>query len=292
MSVSTEKGYIGREWAEKFRQRVQEDSWGQLLEAQEGYTDLASVMAAKQGRIYLTSEEQDLMHRLILCLSARAQSLRTMREIVSLQDMKALIPVFETLFSSDKAPFSVEPHKYANVQPVRPSTAGEIICGDTDEPYSDFQHVSQALQKVQGTLVAIKIDKIGLKDAQTYINPFMTVLIAENKNQIVLSSHDTPVATERTDDYVVFGCTVYLGLSLEDMQRKDCSIFFEFKHYKPKKHKVSTRCWSLMEINELRRDEEIVLEIYHKPTDLRKKRIRLHSEKQLYLHLVATFITK
>jgi hypothetical protein len=45
-----------------------------------------------------------------------------------------------------------------------------------------------------------------------------------------------------------------------------------------------------MELSELKMDEEIVLELYHKPTDLRKKKFKLHTEKTLYLHLYATFI--
>ena len=73
------------------------------------------------------------------------------------------------------------------------------------------------------------------------------------------------------------------------MVRKRAALFFEFKHYKPKKKKVSTRAWAFMELSELKRDEEIILEIYHKPTDLRKKKLKLHSGKPLYLHLFATF---
>ncbi len=46
-----------------------------------------------------------------------------------------------------------------------------------------------------------------------------------------------------------------------------------------------------MELNELRRDEESVLEIYHKPTDFRKKKLNLHSVKQLYLHLTPSFMS-
>ncbi|KAF4708841.1 hypothetical protein FOZ63_032008, partial [Perkinsus olseni] len=70
------------------------------------------------------------------------------------------------------------------------------------------------------------------------------------------------------------------------------AIFFEFKHYKPKKKKVSTRCWSFMELQEIKPDEETVLEIYHKPTDLRKKKLKLHSVKKLYLHIFISLITR
>ncbi|KAF4710576.1 hypothetical protein FOZ62_007668, partial [Perkinsus olseni] len=70
------------------------------------------------------------------------------------------------------------------------------------------------------------------------------------------------------------------------------AIFFEFKHYKPKKKKVSTRCWSFMDLQEIKPDEETVLEIYHKPTDLRKKKLKLHSVKKLYLHIFISLITR
>jgi len=38
------------------------------------------------------------------------------------------------------------------------------------------------------------------------------------------------------------------------------AIFFEFKHYKPKKERVSTRCFSFMELDEIR-DGTISLEM-------------------------------
>merc|ERR1712039_785040 len=106
----------------------------------------------------------------------------------------------------------------------------------------------------------------------------------------LLDTHDAPVAKERRATHVIFDHQVYLNISLEDMERQQAALFFEFKHYKPKKKKISTRCWAFMELAELKRDEEIVLELYHKPTDLRKKSIKLHTEKPLYLHVVATFI--
>lgn len=218
--------------------------------------------------------------------------MKTLKDTITAGDMKKLEAVFESLFTGQEpsgATFPVECTKFQNANPVRPSTEGEIICGDRDESYSDFQNSRAALASVSGTVVSIKLDKIGLKDAQVYIDPIMTVLVADPKGNI-LDKHDTPVATERRVTHVIFGATVYLNISLEDMQRSNAAIFFEFKHYKPKKKKVSTRCWCFMELNELRRDEEILLEIYHKPTDLKKKKLTLHSEKQLYMHLVPSFI--
>eukprot|EP00927_Polykrikos_kofoidii_P022269 TRINITY_DN2082_c0_g1_i1.p2 TRINITY_DN2082_c0_g1~~TRINITY_DN2082_c0_g1_i1.p2 ORF type:complete len:319 (+),score=63.65 TRINITY_DN2082_c0_g1_i1:85-957(+) len=288
--MATEKEILRGTWVIQFTKAQQADSWGQVVEAQEGYQIMAAAIAAKQGQATITSIEKDTMHRLVLCLSARATAIRDMTEDISCADMKLLTPVFESLFTGrEPEDFPIESAKFSAAQPVKPSTDGEIICGDTDEPYSDWQQSQAVLRNVQGTVVAIRIEKIGLKDAQDYIDPFMTVLVSDTKLN-VLSSHNTPVASERRATHVMFNHQVYLNISYEDMQQQSAAIFFEFKHYKPKKTKISTRCWAFMELDELKRDEEIVLEIYHKPTDLKKKKLKLHSEKPLYLHLWATFI--
>jgi len=56
---------------------------------------------------------------------------------------------------------------------------------------------------VNGTVVSLRIDRIGLKDAQTYIDPFMTVLVID-EGGTVLDKHDVPAAKERTAAYVMF----------------------------------------------------------------------------------------
>ena len=75
------------------------------------------------------------------------------------------------------------------------------------------------------------------------------------------------------------------------MRNRQCAVFFEFYHYKPKKTKVSCRCWCFMELSEVQRDAQSVLEIYHKPADFRKKKIKLHSCKELYFHCTPSFMT-
>jgi len=285
-----EKEQLRLQWVDQFGKAIQADSWGQVIEAQEEYQRMASLMAAKQGEANINSREKDTMQRLVLCLSARSQSLRTCNETITSVDMQGLQPVFEALFTGREPDvFPVEAAKYSSAMAVKPSTDGEIICGDADEPQSDWQQTQAVLRNVNGTVVGLRIDQIGLKDAQEYIDPFMTILVADPRTYI-LDSHDTPVGKERSTTHVTIKHQVYLNISYEDMQRQGAALFFEFKHYKPKKKKTSTRCWAFMELSELKRDEEIVLELYHKPTDLRKKKLKLHTEKQLYLHLYATFI--
>mmetsp|Transcript_42275 Transcript_42275/g.111806 ORF Transcript_42275/g.111806 Transcript_42275/m.111806 type:complete len:293 (+) Transcript_42275:102-980(+) len=289
--ASPEKEALRAQWQASFVRASNYDSWGQVVEAQEEYQMMASNVAGAQNMLNMTSKEKDLMHRIALCLSARVQALRTMSETVTSADMKLLAPVFEKLFTGEEpAAFPIEAHKFQSVQPVKPSMEGEIVCGgDADDPMSAWQQQQAVLRTVTGTVVALRIDKIGLKDAQDYIDPFVTIIVADAKTNI-LDTHDTPVARERKAVHVMFNHQVYLNISLEDMQRQQAAIFFEFKHYKPKKKKVSTRCWAFMELNELKQDMEIVLEIYHKPCDLKKKSLKLHTEKPLYLHLSASFV--
>merc|ERR1719375_1334950 len=247
----------------------------------------------------ITSKEKDTMQRIVLCLSARVQALKSLNpgtETITSMDMKQLEPVFEVLFTGREPDvFPINSFKFSSAHPVKPSTEGEIIEAEEEHnggyhsATSDWHQSQAALKSVSGTVVCIRIEKIGLKDAQEYIDPFMTVLVADAKTNL-LDTHDTQIARERRATHIMFNHQVYLNISLEDMQRQQTALFFEFKHYKPKKKKISTRCWAFMELNELKMDEEIVLEIYHKPTDLRKKKLKLHSEKPLYLHLFATFI--
>jgi len=286
-----QKDILRSQWTLQFRKAQQADSWGQVIEAQDAYQGMAASIAAKQGMPSIASKEKEVLQRIALCLSARAHALSSMGDdAITSADMKSLQPVFEVLFTgAEPESFPIEAHKYSSGTPVKASAEGEIICAEADDVYSDWQLSQAALKSVSGTVVCIRVEKIGLKDAQDYIDPFMTIQVADPKG-VVVDSHDTLACKERSATYVVFNHQVYLGISLEDMHKQAVALFFEFKHYKPKKKKVSTRCWAFMELNELRRDEEIILELYHKPTDLKKRKVRLHSEKPLYLHLFATFI--
>jgi hypothetical protein len=292
----TEKDQLRLQWQAQFTKAQHHDSWGQVVEAQEEYQNMAATIAAKQGLPFITSKEKDTMQRIVLCLSSRAHALGQFTEshaTITSTDMALLEPVFQVLFTGQEPDvFPIEQHKFSFGHAIKPSTEGEILLageGENQLGTSDWQKAQDALRSVGGTVVCLRVEKVGLKDAQDYIDPFMTILVADPRTNL-LDTHDTPCGAERKATHVMFNHQVYLNVSYEDLQIQQAAIFFEFKHYKPKKKKVSTRCWAFMELNELKFDEEIVLELYHKPTDLTKKRLKLHTEKQLYLHLHASTI--
>ncbi|CAH3199218.1 unnamed protein product, partial [Porites evermanni] len=67
------------------------------------------------------------------------------------------------------------------------------------------------------------------------------------------------------------------------------AIFFEFKHYKPKKDIVSTRCFAFMEQDEFKPGPACI-ELYQKPTDFHRKRLNLLTQKPLYLHVTLNIL--
>ena len=128
------------------------------------------------------------------------------------------------------------------------------------------------------------------QDAQTYINSYITVSVADMNGQII-ESQDTPKSNTLKPNYVIFGHTVHIQVALEEIQQRSLCLFFEFKHYKPQKKKISTRCYALMEAKEigLAKGQPACLELYTKPTDFSRRNLSLFTIKQLYLHLAVTF---
>ncbi|XP_063105837.1 axin interactor, dorsalization-associated protein-like [Cavia porcellus] len=96
---------------------------------------------------------------------------------------------------------------------------------------------------------------------------------------------DTPVASRKEDTYVHFNVDIELQKHVEKLT-KGAAVFFEFKHFKPKKRFTSTKCFTFMEMDELK-PRLIVIELYRKPSDFKRKKLVI-TKKPLYLHLHQT----
>ncbi|KAG8518235.1 Axin interactor, dorsalization-associated protein [Galemys pyrenaicus] len=136
------------------------------------------------------------------------------------------------------------------------------------------------------TLLTLRIEKIGLKDAGQCIDPYITVSVKDLNGIDLTPVQDTPVASRKEDTYVHFNVDIELQKHVEKLT-KGAAIFFEFKHYKPKKRFTSTKCFAFMEMDEIK-PGPIVIELYKKPTDFKRKKLQLLTKKPLYLHLHQT----
>ncbi|XP_076964551.1 axin interactor, dorsalization-associated protein-like [Callospermophilus lateralis] len=136
------------------------------------------------------------------------------------------------------------------------------------------------------TLLTIRIEKIDLKDTGQCIDPYITVSVKDLNGIDLTLVPDTPVASRKEDTYVHFNVDIELQKHIEKLN-KGAAIFFEFKHYKPKKRVTSTKCFAFMEMDEIK-PGPIVIELYKKPTDFKRKKLQLLTKKPLYLHLHQT----
>ena len=115
-----------------------------------------------------------------------------------------------------------------------------------------------------GTRIKLDIEKIGIKDAEdtsTYINSHFLVFVVDKKGNITEPEKTTNFATSRVDRHILFeaaGSSVELEQSLEVLEQvPGAAIFFLFNHFKNKGGPdgdgyVSTKCYSFMELDELK----------------------------------------
>lgn len=281
--MDPERAELRTRWLKLYNESVENDSWGQVLEALDGYDKLLITLEKASVHLDLTPDEKIILGKLHVCLQQRVKSIRDKAtNSMPLDQFKRLKSVFESLFTTQKIAFPLDVTQFED-KPAAPATFSPYEAaqgGSLLPPPAPFMAGEQAL--------TIYIEKIGLKDAQTnYVDPFITVSVV-SKGVCLERTQDTPIIPpqKRVQQHILFGNTVYIQTPLQKMP-SDCTIFFEFKHYKPKQRKVSTRCWAMLEMDEMN-PGPIALEIYRKPTDLNKKSIKLFSVKPLYLHLNLT----
>jgi len=284
-----------------YKEAVEQDKWGNVIEAEENYGKVgAKIRHVRQSEAPLKETFDTISHRLLQCVIAREAVLKDDSQdyahSISLENMEALIPVFADPFSQTyehMAHFPVPHQKWSAHNPgdrranCEYDTFGTVTNVNNN---SETQNRYRASLNVRGTALAFVISKVGLKDCEEYIEPTIVVKVV-CANREVIECKETTVAKKKGNFHVEFEETVFMDNSFEDYQRRGCTFFFEFKHYKPKKKKYSIRCWAMMEMNEFLKDTPLALEIYHKPVDFTKKNLKLHSVKKLFMHVQPKMVT-
>eukprot|EP00899_Mesostigma_viride_P004710 jgi/Mesvir1/1423/Mv14421-RA.1 len=283
-----DRAEMNASWSKVFLDCLELDAWGQVEEAIDGYDRLSASISTEntENNLRLTPDEKATLTKMAVSLNLRAEALRTSVHspgTLTLDQIKKLIPVVETiLIKPDVAPFPL----------TLPSSALRSLSVATDPNAPD---IMGATESEEGSLLqppvleigeeglSIMIDKIGFKDTSGCMNPFMTVSVADAHGALIESAQDTPSSNRIKPNYILFGQTVHIQTPLSRLE-DNCAIFFELKHYKPKKKKISTKAWCFMERDEIK-PGAIALEIYKKPTDFKRHTTRLLTVKPLYLHL-------
>uniref|UniRef100_A0A4W2I3Q3 Axin interactor, dorsalization-associated protein n=1 Tax=Bos indicus x Bos taurus TaxID=30522 RepID=A0A4W2I3Q3_BOBOX len=242
---------------------------------------------AQHNNSEFTEEQKKTIGKIATRLELRSAALQSTQsqEEFKLEDLKKLEPILKNILTYNKEfPFDVQP------VPLRRILAPEGGAG-AGSPDSFPARVPDTLlprlpSEPGMMLLTIKIEKIGLKDAGQCIDPYITVSVKDLNGIDLTPVQDTPVASRKEDTYVHFNVDIELQKHVEKLT-KGAAIFFEFKHYKPKKRFTSTKCFAFMEMDEIK-PGPIVIELYKKPTDFKRKKLQLLTKKPLYLHLHQT----
>lgn len=309
-----EKKQAKQRWIKSLKDALDADSWGQSIEATEQYEKLYRTFELQLPELSLSSDERSTCLKVAHAVSLRMATLQGQEAAINdaaqsgqsqaiqkltLDELRSVQGVLEDLFehsgssSSSSSSFPIALRHFSPALDKQASQRGAEVFIAHEDRLEKEETGSLLPPKVKAglTTISIYIDKIGLKDAQTYINSFLTISVADAHGQ-VLESQDTPKTNQLKPNYVMLGNTVHIQTPMEEIQSKNLCLFFEFKHYKPAKKKISTRCFALLESRELdlaRNQSQVCLELYKKPTDFSRRSLSLHTIKQLYLHLEITF---
>uniref|UniRef100_A0A8C3A585 Axin interactor, dorsalization associated n=1 Tax=Cyclopterus lumpus TaxID=8103 RepID=A0A8C3A585_CYCLU len=292
-----------QKWHASFEKGTDFDSWGQLVEAIDEYQILARQLQKEvqsTNASDFTEEQKKTLGKIATCLEMRSASLQCTqsKEDFKLEELKKLETIIQNILTYNKEfPFDVQPVPSRKI--LAPGEE-ESLEEEEEEEEEDAAAGAGSTEGclIRGTLLprlpsepgmmllTLKIEKIGLKDAGQCIDPYMTISVKDLNGVDVNPVQDTPVASRKEDTYIHFSVDVEIQRHVEKLP-KGAAIFFEFKHYKPKKRFTSTKCFAFIEMDEIK-PGPIVIELYKKPTDFKRKKLQLLTKKQLYLHLHQT----
>uniref|UniRef100_A0A8C3G6F2 Axin interactor, dorsalization associated n=1 Tax=Cyclopterus lumpus TaxID=8103 RepID=A0A8C3G6F2_CYCLU len=249
-----------------------------------------------------TEEQKKTLGKIATCLEMRSASLQCTqsKEDFKLEELKKLETIIQNILTYNKEfPFDVQPVPSRKILAPGEEESLEEEEEEEEEDAAAGAGSTEAFPpRPPGTLLprlpsepgmmllTLKIEKIGLKDAGQCIDPYMTISVKDLNGVDVNPVQDTPVASRKEDTYIHFSVDVEIQRHVEKLP-KGAAIFFEFKHYKPKKRFTSTKCFAFIEMDEIK-PGPIVIELYKKPTDFKRKKLQLLTKKQLYLHLHQT----
>ncbi|XP_054569100.1 axin interactor, dorsalization-associated protein isoform X4 [Eptesicus fuscus] len=163
------------------------------------------------------------------------------QEEFKLEDLKKLEPILKNILTYNKEfPFDVQPvplrrilapGEEENLEFEEDEEEGGAGAGSPDSfPARVPGTLLPRLPSEPGmTLLTIRIEKIGLKDAGQCIDPYITVSVKDLNGIDLTPVQDTPVASRKEDTYVHFNVDIELQKHVEKLTK----VFSEQKTSEP-----------------------------------------------------------
>ncbi|XP_070330585.1 axin interactor, dorsalization-associated protein isoform X2 [Odocoileus virginianus] len=240
-------------WGASFRRGADFDSWGQLVEAIDEYQILARHLQkeaqAQHNNSEFTEEQKKTIGKIATCLELRSAALQSTQsqEEFKLEDLKKLEPILKNILTYNKEfPFDVQPvplrrilapGEEENLEFEEDEEEGGAGAGSPDSfPARVPGTLLPRLPSEPGmTLLTIRIEKIGLKDAGQCIDPYITVSVKDLNGIDLTPVQDTPVASRKEDTYVHFNVDIELQKHVEKLTkgRREATILWTWQSHAP-----------------------------------------------------------
>lgn len=300
--VAEARRVCSRGWCKRLETALQSDGWGQVIEATEVYDELGHSILTVLDSLDPAASDRAFVNKTLVCVNLRSKVLSTSAEGEgpTVDQMALVLPALKLLFKGPTPVFPIDLKEFSSsgvdwrsaVKPKpRRGGAGAEASDDEGEAAAGGAGPSRGgtLQPCPRLIsgmhyLSVDIESIGLKDAPSYIDPYFTISVFDPLGREMGVAQDTPKSNRHADSHVLFGSRVFVQTPLAELREANAAVFFEFKHWKPREKYVSVRCWSLLEMDEVK-EGACLLEIYKKPMDPRRKKIKTHSVKPLYLHV-------
>uniref|UniRef100_A0A7M4E372 Axin interactor, dorsalization associated n=1 Tax=Crocodylus porosus TaxID=8502 RepID=A0A7M4E372_CROPO len=228
-------------WGASFRRGTDFDSWGQLVEAIDEYQILARHLQkeaqSQHNNSEFTEDQKKTIAKIATCLELRSAALQSTQsqEEFKLEDLKKLEPILKNILTYNKEfPFDVQPvplrkilapGEEENLEFEEDDDEGGAGAGSPDSfparvPGATEGTLLPRLPSEPGmTLLTIKIEKIGLKDAGQCIDPYITVSVKDLNGIDLTPVQDTPVASRKEDTYVHFNVDIEIQKHVEKLTK-------------------------------------------------------------------------
>nr|XP_026689664.1 axin interactor, dorsalization-associated protein isoform X4 [Ciona intestinalis] len=212
-------------WSAALKKSTDFDSWGQLVEASKEYIRLAKLLRMSAVSTDCADDNKKrVLLKIATCLETRSINLNSANssEDIKLEDLKKLIPVLQSLTSVSvkDVPVAVT----AKVEKQKQTSASNTPPSDNeDDIFQNRESYNSLLPKLNAasgqSLILVRILKIGLKDATTLIDPYFTVSCKDAAAVDLCKQQNTPVASERVENYLMFGVDVHIQVPLEILSK-------------------------------------------------------------------------
>nr|XP_020484064.1 axin interactor, dorsalization-associated protein isoform X4 [Labrus bergylta] len=228
-----------QKWHASFRKGTDFDSWGQLVEAIDEYHILARHLQKEvqsPNSPDFTEEQKKTLGKIATCLEMRCASLQCTQstEEFKLEELKRLETIIQnTLTYNKEFPFDVQPVPLRKI--LAPGEEENLELEEEDDaaagagsteafppraPASQGTLLPRLPSEPGMTLLTLKIEKIGLKDAGQCIDPYMTISVKDVNGVDLNPVQDTPVASRKEDTYIHFSVDVEIQRHVEKIPKE------------------------------------------------------------------------